>query len=151
MKISIDFVLITWYNRKVREMEGLKVNIECKNCKKVLEVSSVNTAFEKKFIDKDGRSIFLTYFDCPSCKERHYVQIDNLKTIEMKKKTMRMFAKLSVMRNKNQQIPKQQQDKFNKLRKNLNNRRLELMKQYVNTIVTDTETGEEIKLHFTIV
>jgi hypothetical protein len=62
-----------------------------------------------------------------------------------------MFAQLSVMRNKNKPIPRQQQNKFNKLRKNLNDRRFELMKQYDGSIVTDTETGDKIKLNFTIV
>lgn len=132
-------------------MEGLKVNIECKSCKNAFEVSNENTIFEKMFIDKNGHSIFLTYFDCPSCKERHYVQIDNQKTIELKKKTIRMFAKFSVLKSNNHYISKQQQNKFKSLRKNLNNRRLELMKQYEDEIVTDTETGGTVILHFTIV
>ena len=101
--------------------------------------------------DENGRSIFLTYFDCPDCQERHYVQVDNQQSREVKKKTQRMFAQLSVMRNKNKQIPKQQQNKFNKLRNDLNDRRFELMKQYDGSIVTDTETGDKIKLNFTIV
>ena len=62
-----------------------------------------------------------------------------------------MFAQLSVMKNKNKPIPKQQQNKFNRLRKDLNDRRFELMKQYDGSIVTDTETGDKIKLNFTIV
>lgn len=132
-------------------MGNLIVNAECKNCKKTFAVSNENTTFEKMFVDINGRSIFLTYFDCPSCKERHYVQIDNSKTIELKKKTTRTFIKLSVLKRNEHDIPKQQQDKFKSLRKNLNNRRLELMKQYENAIVTDTETGGTVILHFTIV
>lgn len=129
----------------------LTAQVECKKCKTVFTICPGNITFDKYHKDKDGRSIFLTYFDCPSCNERHYVQVDNQKSREVKKDTQRLFAKLSVMKSKNQQIPKQQQDKFNKLRKNLNNRRLELMKQYEGSTVTDTETGETIELNFTIV
>ena len=93
----------------------------------------------------------MTYLDCPDCQERHYVQVDNQQSREVKKKTQRMFKQLSVMKNKNKPIPKQQQNKFNRLRKDLNDRRFELMKQYDGSTVTDTETGDKIKLNFTIV
>ena len=131
--------------------DTMTTNVECKKCKTVFTIGPSNITFDKMYEDENGRSIFLTYFDCPECRERHYVQIDNQQSREVKKKTQRMFAQLSVMRNKNKQIPKQQQNKFNKLRKDLNDRRFELMKQYDGSIVTDTETGDKIKLNFTIV
>lgn len=129
----------------------MTAKVECKKCKSVFTIGPGNITFDKMHEDENGRSIFLTYFDCPDCQERHYVQVDNQQSREVKKKTQRMFAQLSVMRNKNKQIPKQQQNKFNKLRKDLNDRRFELMKQYDGSIVTDTETGDKIKLNFTIV
>lgn len=129
----------------------MTAKVECKNCKSVFTIGPGNITFDKMYEDENGRSIFLTYFDCPDCQERHYVQVDNQQSREVKKKTQRMFAQLSVMRNKNKSIPRQQQNKFNKLRKNLNDRRFELMKQYDGSTVTDTETGDKIKLNFTIV
>lgn len=129
----------------------MTAKVECKNCKSVFTIGPGNITFDKMYEDENGRSIFLTYFDCPDCQERHYVQIDNQQSREVKKKTQRMFAQLSVMRNKNKPIPRQQQNKFNKLRKNLNDRRFELMKQYDGSTVTDTETGDKIELNFTIV
>lgn len=129
----------------------MTTDIECKKCKSIFTICPGNITFDKIYKDENGRSILLTYFDCPDCQERHYVQVDNKYSREIKKKVQRMFVKFSVMRNKNIPIPKQQQNKFNKLRKNLNNRRLELMKQYDGSIVTDTETGDKIKLNFTIV
>ena len=129
----------------------MTTNIECKKCKSIFMIGPDNITFDKVYEDKDGRSIFLTYFDCPDCRERHYVQVDNQQSHEVKDRTQRMFAQLSVMRSKNKHIPKQQQSKFNKLRKDLNDRRFELMKQYDGSIVTDTETGDKIKLNFTIV
>lgn len=129
----------------------MTAKVECKNCKSVFTIGPGNITFDKMYEDENGRSIFLTYFDCPDCQERHYVQVDNQQSREVKKKTQRMFAQLSVMRNKNKPIPMQQQNKFNKLRKNLNDRRFELMKQYDGSTVTDTETGDKIELNFTIV
>lgn len=129
----------------------MTAKVECKKCKSVFTIGPGNITFDKMYEDENGRSIFLTYFDCPDCQERHYVQVDNQQSCEVKKKTQRMFAQLSVMRNKNKPIPRQQQNKFNKLRKNLNDRRFELMKQYDGSIVTDTETGDKIELNFTIV
>lgn len=129
----------------------MTVNVECKKCKSVFTIVPANITFDKMYEDENGRSIFLTYLDCPYCQERHYVQVDNQQSREVKKKTQRMFAQLSVMKNKNKPIPKQQQNKFNRLRKDLNDRRFELMKQYDGSTVTDTETGDKIKLNFTIV
>lgn len=129
----------------------MTVNVECNKCKSVFTIGPTNITFDKMYEDENGRSIFLTCFDCPDCQERHYVQVDNQQSREVKKKTQRMFAQLSVMKNKNKPIPKQQQNKFNRLRKDLNDRRFELMKQYDGSIVTDTETGDKIKLNFTIV
>lgn len=129
----------------------MTANVECKKCKSVFTIGPTNITFDKMYEDENGRSIFLTYFDCPDCQERHYVHVDNQQSREVKKKTQRMFAQLSVMKNKNKPIPKQQQNKFNRLRKDLNDRRFELMKQYDGSIVTDTETGDKIKLNFTIV
>lgn len=129
----------------------MTAKVECKKCKSIFTIGPGNITFDKMYEDENGRSIFLTYFDCPDCQERHYVQVDNQQSREVKKKTQRMFAQLSVMRNKNKPIPRQQQNKFNKLRKNLNDRRFELMKQYDGSTVTDTETGDKIELNFTIV
>lgn len=148
LKLSIDLISNVWYNRKVIEMQ---TKVICKECKETFDINRDNVNFEKPFIDENGQSIFITYFDCPSCKERHYVQVDNIHTLGTKKKVQMMFGKMCVMRNKNKVISKQQQDKFKNLREKLNNCRFELMKQYEDLLVTNTETGEEVKLNFTTV
>lgn len=130
------------------EMSAL---VDCKKCKSRFKIGSGNITFDKRYENKDGQSIWLTYFDCPDCQERHYVQIDNLQSRELKKKVQRNFIKLSVLRKQNKFIPKQQQDKFNKMRKSLEVRRFELMKQYEGSVVTDTETGEKTDIAFVTV
>ena len=125
--------------------------VQCRKCGSVFTISPTNITFDKRFEDVSGRSILVTYFDCPDCQERHYVQIDDTHSREIKKKVTKMFAKLSVLKNKNISIPRQQQNKFNGLRQALIMSRQKLMKQYDGSIVTDTETGETITLNFTMI
>lgn len=128
----------------------MELKFNCNNCEKEVLVSNTIIKNEKEFVDKDRQSIFITYFDCPNCCKRHFVQIDNGKTLNLKRENIKMFRKLSKLRQANKQIPKQQSDKFSKLREKLAKERNELMEQYTNNIVTDTETGENIKLSFTV-
>lgn len=138
-------------SREMEEVKGMNVMVECKKCNNRFRIGNDNITFDKHYKDVNGQSILLTYFDCPECKERHFVQIDNIHSREVKKKITKMFAKLSVMRNKNIQIPKQQQKKFGGLQNTLKMSRLQLMKSYDGSIVTDTETGETITLNFTMI
>lgn len=128
----------------------MDVKFKCKKCEKDILINNENTEYEKEFLDKDKQSIFITYFDCPFCYERHYVQIDNGKTIAIKRENIKVFKRLSKLRSYNKQIPKQQSEKFNKLRYTLEYERDKLKEQYESEIVTDTETGTEVKLLFTV-
>lgn len=129
---------------------GMIQSVECFKCKEKFTVSKENTVFEKQYKGKNGQTIFITYFDCPKCQERHYVQIDNNSTLDIKKETMKMFAVVSAKKLAGKSIPKQQLSKFEKLRKKLSDRRFELMNQYNDAIVTDTETGADVAIHFTV-
>ena len=132
-------------------LKCLSTKCKCNNCKDVFDINKQNIIFNKRFEDETGKSIFITYFDCPNCQERHYVQIDDAHTIEIRNKVQKMFVKFSSMRKKNIQISKQQQNKFNGLQNALKFSRHKLMKQYNSSLVTDTETGEVITLSFVIV
>ena len=79
------------------------------------------------------------------------MQIDDTHTLELKKETVRMFARLSKKRMDFKQIPKKQNDKFVKTNNKLTVTRQELMKQYDGQVVFDAYTGAEVELHFTIV
>lgn len=130
---------------------GITASIECSKCKHNFIVNRDNVIFNRHYKDEKGQSIFLTYFDCPECQERHFVQIDNTFSTDIRRKVQKMFIKFSVMNKQNKSIPKQQQDKFNKLKDNLKKKRFELMKKYDGSEVTDVETDEKVKLNFIIV
>ena len=110
-----------------------------------------NVIHEKKFKDKNGQTIYITYFDCPYCQDRHYVQVDTNITLRLKKQCVDLFAYLAKFKIAKESVPSQQRNKFDNSRKKLSNMRFKLMKQYQDSMVTDTETGVEIHLEFTVI
>ena len=125
--------------------------VQCKSCGNKFMISENNVTHEKEFKDKDGQTIYITYFDCPKCQDRHYVQVDNNITLRLKKQCLDLFAYLAKFKIAKKSVPSQQHNRFDKSRKKLSNMRFELMKQYQDSIVTDTETGAEIHLEFTVI
>ena len=124
--------------------------VTCKSCRKNFMISENNVTHEKEFKDKDGQTIYITYFDCPYCQDRHYVQVDNNITLKIKKECLDMFASLAKIKIAKKRVPIQQRNKFDSGRKKLSDKRFELMKQYQDSMVTDTQTGAEIHLEFTV-
>ena len=61
---------------------GMSLLVECEDCRDKFEINSKkrDNAFQKK-IQVNGQTIFLSYYDCPKCNHRHYVQIDSTKTL----------------------------------------------------------------------
>lgn len=130
---------------------GLAILVECQDCNKKFEVSSGNEVVQhKKEFKVNGQSIFLTYYDCPECGRRHYVQIDTVATLQELKEVERMFIKLSVAKKKGKQPPQNQSAKFKKAREHLAQSRSELMKKFTGKLVHDSETDESITLEFSV-
>ena len=130
---------------------GLAMLVECQDCGKRFEVSSGNEVVQhKKEFKVNEQSIFLTYYDCPECGRRHYVQIDNTATLQELKEVERMFIKLSVAKKKGEQPPQSQSAKFKKAREHLAQSRNELMKQYTGKLAHGSETDEDITLEFSV-
>ncbi|MDE7424974.1 MAG: hypothetical protein K2N51_15005 [Lachnospiraceae bacterium] len=124
---------------------------ECEECGKkfYLDKSNVELHYGVPYKTKDGRSIFITYYDCPECKRRHFVQVDDAHSIQMKKETSTMFKKLSKKRLNFKDIPKKQNEKFKKLNKKLEDYRFELKKKFNGQIIKASD-GSEIEVHFSM-
>lgn len=122
--------------------------VECEDCKQKFEVDKQIT--HKKKYEIERQSIFLTYYDCPSCGRCHFVQIDDEASLRMLREATSQFAKLAAKRKQGKEIPKKQSDKFSKTRKHLANYRMNLMRKYVNKSVYDYETGFDFVLRFSI-
>lgn len=124
---------------------------ECEDCdtKFYLGANGVEVKYGVPFTTRDGRSIFITYYDCPKCDRRHYVQIDDTRSNQMKKETSVMFRKLSKKRLNFKDIPKKQNEKFKKLNNALEDYRFELKKEFNGQIVMAAD-GTEVEVHFSM-
>ena len=124
--------------------------VVCDNCKEKFIITVDSLVSEKEFKDKDGNRVFLTYFDCPHCKQRYYVQADNQMSIVLKEECLDLFRNLAKLKLAKKKIPNKQQNKFKRIREKLASERLELMKRFNETYVTDTETGLEVFVKFSV-
>lgn len=122
---------------------------ECESCKHRFEICSVNINHKKKFT-VNGKSIFLTYYDCPSCGRRHFVQIDDMTSIQKMKEVQKMFSKLSIMKLDGKEISKKQSAEFKKARQYLSDYRMNLMKEYTGKLIRNNETESDFELRFSI-
>lgn len=129
----------------------MKVKAICQKCKSSFDISEESLVYQKEY-SYEGQSIFLTYFDCPNCSKRHFVQIDNEKSIEVLKKCEKDFVRLSIAKTKGYKYTKNRENrikkKFNAERKHLSKFRNELVKEYSGRQVTDLETGNTFVLLF---
>lgn len=126
----------------------MNVKAICQKCKESFNVSGENLVYQKEFM-YDGQSIFLTYFDCPKCGRRHFVQIDDQKSKELLERCKRDFVSLSIAKSKGHKaIKNNRKKKFDAERKCLSEFRNELAKEYSGRQVMDLETGNIFVLLF---
>lgn len=133
-------------------MEQFKLMFECEDCKQKFPVTqdqAPNSLTHKKEYKSNGQSIFLTYYDCPNCGRRHFVQIDDASSLQELVRVMNEFKSLAVKRQKGKTISKKQSDKFKKSRQYLSDYRTNLMKEFTGKTAVD-ETGAEYTLRFSI-
>ena len=120
--------------------------IECEECKTKVKGTSVN---HKKEFKANGQSIFLTYYDCSYCGRRHFVQIDDVNSLQKLARVNNEFKSLAIKRQKGKTISKKQSDKFKKARQDLSIYRTNLMKEFTGKTITDV-TGKTYELRFSI-
>lgn len=134
-------------------MEQFKLMFECEDCKQkfmVTQDQASNSITHKKEYKLNGQSIFLTYYDCPKCGRRHYVQIDDAVSLNKLKEVSRQFVKLAVLKKRGKEIPQKQSAKFKKARQNLSDYRMNLMKEYTGKLLHDNETDSDFELRFSV-
>ncbi len=125
----------------------MKVKAICQKCKSSFDISEENLVYQKEY-SYEGQSIFLTYFDCPKCSRRHFVQIDNQKSKELLERCKMDFTRLSIAKSNGQVIKNNRKKKFDAERKYLSKFRNELAKEYSGRQVVDLETGNIFVLLF---
>lgn len=135
------------------ENNKMQLMVECEVCNQKFAIGSEqapNSLTNKKEIKINRQSIFLTYYDCPFCSKRHFVQIDDANSLSILRDVTKQLAKLTNKRKKGEEIPEKQSIKFKKTRENLSNYRMKLMKKYTDESYIDQETGVKYILRFSV-
>lgn len=128
---------------------GLGIIAECEACKNKFQLSSQNLN-RRKFLFKE-QIVFISFYDCPECGNRHYAQVDNTKTLEQLKDVTKQMHKLATYKKNGNQIPQKQSAKFKKTREHLTLNRNNLMKELTGKNVIDAETGIQVlNLRFSV-
>ena len=124
---------------------------ECEECgiKFRLGKGDVEINYAVPFKTEDGRSIFITYYDCPKCGRRHHVQVDDARSNQMKKEASMMFKRLSKKRLNFKGIPKGQNEKFKKLNNKLEDYRFKLKKEFDGKVII-ADDGSSVEVHFSM-
>lgn len=133
--------------------ERMSLLVECEDCKHKFEITSGEAMYSvthKKEFNVNGQSIFLTYYDCPKCGRRHYVQIDDKTSLNKLREVSQQFVKLSIVKKRGKDIPQKQSAKFKKARQNLSDYRMNLMKEYTGKLIHDNETDSDFELRFSV-
>lgn len=138
----------------VDNKQGLNFLAKCEGCGQGFEVTPQilkNKKFEFKEEGKtEGKSIWITYYDCPKCGHLHMVQADDEKSKQMLTKVSIMFAQLAAAKRKGKTISKKTSDKFKKARNDLSIYRMALMKELTEKWVYDPESGNFWELRFSV-
>lgn len=134
-------------------MEQFKLMFECEDCKEKFPVTqdqAPNSLTHKKEFISNGQSIFLTYYDCPHCGKRHFVQIDDDYSLAMLDSVKKTFVKFTYRRKKGKRISKKENSKFVEARADLGKYRMNLMKTYSGKVAYDKENLTQCVLRFSV-
>lgn len=115
-------------------MDSIKKLAECKACSVRFVLSSKNVK-KGEYQTRTGETIWCTYYDCPKCGKRYYVQVDNVETNGMVIELTGMMARIVRARRKNKSIANKQA-KYDKLVTDLADTRSKLAKMYNGTTIT---------------
>lgn len=127
----------------------LQIDAVCENCsfKIKLNKSTIETT---TFMTCDNNIVYIIWYKCPKCGKVHYIQIDDDNTKKLLEYSKEVLRKVMVYNSKNQTPPKKLKTKLDKARKKLSNARMDLMKQYNETVFRDVQSREEVKIRFSL-
>lgn len=107
-----------------------QVQIACEECKNTISIRSPKIRHKQRLDMNDGRSIFVTYFDCPSCGKCNVVQVDDNDTLELLDKVTKLF------------VSGQQSAEYKKVDETMQFKRSCLMRRYHDEIVEMMSDGQ---------
>lgn len=118
---------------------------KCVKCDTVIDVG---ISLKNKNFNKDGKTICLTYFDCPKCGERKFVQIDDETSLAMLDSVKKTFIRFACRKRRGKKIPRIENNRFEEARSRLSTYRFDLMQQFAGKVIYDEDNGNEYTLRF---
>lgn len=125
---------------------------ECEDCKEKFSISE-NITHKREFVihfTSCDEIVYLTYYDCPKCGKRHFVQIDDNTSIGMLEDNRGQFRHNAKVKMSGIKLRKKKITGYKKTQKRLNEYRSKLMNKYTDCIIHDVITGTEYKLRFSV-
>lgn len=132
------------------ETGAIDALFECSQCGNRFGTSECNMSIREQCKSEDGRSIQITYYDCPKCGKRHYVQVDNAHSVELLSAVSKLFVRIASTKAKGKAIPAALQDKYTKKNNHLRRCRTRLMHEWNGKVVFGVGTGQAHELHFLV-
>lgn len=121
--------------------------VNCVNCNKGFTISSENV-FKHEYKTAKGNTIWLTYYDCPRCGKRHYVQVDSVRTHQLLQVITRQMAYFASCRKKGKPIRKSASADYERNKTHLSEIRMDMMKQLEGSEVLDPTTKVKTIVRF---
>lgn len=129
----------------------LSLMIECEDCHEKFSITTEQSSVtHKKEFKVKEQSIYLTYYDCPKCGRRHFVQIDDDESLSILRVNESQFVHNAVLRTQGKKLRKKKIDQYKSTQKHLANYRRELMKQFTGIVLHDDETDSDFELRFSV-
>lgn len=127
----------------------LDVKMKCSSCEKEVTVGSHNIK-KHIMITSDHEHVWMTYFDCPHCSVRNFVQVDNDETNEMVEEESRLMVKALKQKKFGKTLTKKQSEKRKQIERDLAESRKKLMESVKDKVVIDCDTNESYTVSFNV-
>ena len=139
-----------------KDKSGMELKCICPECKsefhtvarEVLEGEEGISGLESGWFNVNGKAYKLTWYDCPSCGLRIYVQCDDQKTEQKLKKCMGVIAAMNDKRTHRFDNHRKQSEHLAKLRADLAETRKRLEKAVSGAEIIDRHNGTSHVVRF---
>lgn len=130
------------------ENKTFLLTVECEECHEKFSVTGTIT--HKREFRLNGQSIFLTYYDCPKCTKRHFVQIDDARSMELLEVNKGQFVRNAILKERGQKLKKKKVKQYKDTQRHLARYRRELMRKFDGKELYDEEKGSSFALRFSV-
>lgn len=128
----------------------VEIKVRCIECEAKHQVVVGMVKKQEMKIEEIGESIWLTYFDCPSCGARNFVQVDDSYTNELLKTETDLMIKVMKQKKFGKVPHRKQSEKYKRISNDLAESRKTLMESLTGKYVIESETNERFELQFNV-